>query len=1070
MAGAPGDVAKAQFIADVLDEVDCNWHTSRGEGELPQLDRGAVFDKQRCVLDFVAARDELLFSLSGMPTENTGADQVMLHNSLESQYLDCREAGHKYFTLSLDLETHFTGEHLSCSVPMVAEQIYPFFWKMLLILDLGVHSVEEVDAMPAPSVHTIHVQEFSWRFDEGQQVFDELLRRFRSQRQMDPPGELASHLDSIVCWKDFLRHTVSFFQLASPYAVPNSGFSCIQHGQRLFRVEVAHWCELPSGMRGRIRAGYSQLGGYDWLSKGVPMHICVPATCSRAAVRSFLLPYFMYKLIGILGSETGSFLDAAVNTSFFTAPESLRLEPLSSWTELSLHAVILGSDGQPLEELKALPLWRHVSSLEEEGAPEVRHVVRTLRCDVNSSSPDSRAACLAGNSAESAPLPFPLARRRALVDPSLTQDAVALRQLGPAGVKVVFAPASWEESDAIYAEAAAVEASVAPEKLFVLRAGRQGAAAAIKDALQFLGSGFVSSDRQDGIFIHKGSATSASAPSVAAASLACRRSSFGHWAALWAASGAPTGPSSLPGHGLAAGLLSWPAAHGLCQQVGGLQETPTGGFSLWELELVDPRQYFRRCSSAPWAGSRRRPPLSRLRRADKVHLQRLAICLPSKCSGLAALPSLPLWLSRWLALAVAPCVADLALPSSTCLRVEASPASEDSKAAVAAAAVGGRPPSTAGKWPGSLQSALCVPGARRRRGAMQTWPRYTGCSCGAQALPCLDVDACAAAAEHLTQGRAGGRRAVVTIHDLQIPFDEVDDRDFRRYVRPAHHLFYEQEGLRLMRERHGLEHLLLVPEPSLARYPLSARARSMLSSKGVRIVELPWLHPPLTASVLNETAADSQTFGPAEFIRLHLWNLTEYETILYLDHDMLLLADVAPLLLCSAATGLYLTTSGNMSPLNMGLHALRPDARVFEAMVEVLSKSEYVPELGFTATPGRRTWGLVDGFGPERGAAHAGLQGFLYYFFYAGDTVVRSALWRRGVRATYAAQVDRCRWNYSKDHLMYKYLTEEEASQPRDWQELLFRCRLGALGRPRIVHKLDEAMLQLLVQSPRRDS
>merc|ERR1711933_198996 len=100
--------------------------------------------------------------------------------------------------------------------------------------------------------------------------------------------------------------------------------------------------------------------------------------------------------------------------------------------------------------------------------------------------------------------------------------------------------------------------------------------------------------------------------------------------------------------------------------------------------------------------------------------------------------------------------------------------------------------------------------------------------------------------------------------------------------------------------------------------------------------------------------------------------------------DMLLLGDVTALLQCTWATGIYLTTSGTTSPLNMGLHALRPDARIFKAMVDVLTRVDYLPELGFTLSK-QRTWGILDGMGEARGSAHAGLQGFLYYFFYRAD-------------------------------------------------------------------------------------
>ena len=45
--------------------------------------------------------------------------------------------------------------------------------------------------------------------------------------------------------------------------------------------------------------------------------------------------------------------------------------------------------------------------------------------------------------------------------------------------------------------------------------------------------------------------------------------------------------------------------------------------------------------------------------------------------------------------------------------------------------------------------------------------------------------------------------------------------------------------------------------------------------------------------------------------------------------------------------------------------------------------------------------------------------------------------------------------------MLYLYISicfEDAAAKPPDEAELLFRCRLGALGRPRIGHKLDVAM------------
>merc|ERR1711974_260717 len=102
-------------------------------------------------------------------------------------------------------------------------------------------------------------------------------------------------------------------------------------------------------------------------------------------------------------------------------------------------------------------------------------------------------------------------------------------------------------------------------------------------------------------------------------------------------------------------------------------------------------------------------------------------------------------------------------------------------------------------WQPDIQRAACNPGSRRRRSSSPNMLRYTGCSCDAEPVPCLDIDVCAAT---LGEPADRGRLAIVTVHDLQIPFEKGDDRGFRRYLRPAHFLFYEQESLQKIKERH----------------------------------------------------------------------------------------------------------------------------------------------------------------------------------------------------------------------------------------------------------------------------
>ena len=66
-----------------------------------------------------------------------------------------------------------------------------------------------------------------------------------------------------------------------------------------------------------------------------------------------------------------------------------------------------------------------------------------------------------------------------------------------------------------------------------------------------------------------------------------------------------------------------------------------------------------------------------------------------------------------------------------------------------------------------------------------------------------------------------------------------------------------------------------------------------------------------------------------DLIRLHVFNMTAYDAVAYIDTDISIVGDVMPLLDC-AATGEFMMTQGLHAPLNAGVMALRPNEELFK--------------------------------------------------------------------------------------------------------------------------------------------
>jgi len=96
------------------------------------------------------------------------------------------------------------------------------------------------------------------------------------------------------------------------------------------------------------------------------------------------------------------------------------------------------------------------------------------------------------------------------------------------------------------------------------------------------------------------------------------------------------------------------------------------------------------------------------------------------------------------------------------------------------------------------------------------------------------------------------------------------------YFTAARVLIYQLLYHPRTRTRHNIPFIIIVPPH------VSALKRGILSSEGATVIEFPLLNP------TNWTARPDEPRWIDQFTKLHLFNLTEYDRVLYLDTDMLL--------------------------------------------------------------------------------------------------------------------------------------------------------------------------------------
>lgn len=278
----------------------------------------------------------------------------------------------------------------------------------------------------------------------------------------------------------------------------------------------------------------------------------------------------------------------------------------------------------------------------------------------------------------------------------------------------------------------------------------------------------------------------------------------------------------------------------------------------------------------------------------------------------------------------------------------------------------------------------------------------------------LDVHHCAA------YGNATGRYALVLADDLQRPTQAMVDAVMKT---PNSPLYRTMRGIRKVRNfvsdpkqaelarvarLQGLEPIKLLPDAATADFPLTPEERTRLEEDGYRIVLAPWVIPP-------EITYGTAPCAKQDFIRLNALALDEYDAVLVLDSDVTFYGDVRPILRC-ASRNFMLSTSGPLSPMNLGVWAFKPSAGLRDTAVAFGKTAVYQKRGdGGSQSGGWSSVGFAPAGGEFVGAACG--QGFVWTLFYKNGhrntSTVLDKVWRESaVPRPRAYQLDRCRWNF----------------------------------------------------------
>jgi hypothetical protein len=118
---------------------------------------------------------------------------------------------------------------------------------------------------------------------------------------------------------------------------------------------------------------------------------------------------------------------------------------------------------------------------------------------------------------------------------------------------------------------------------------------------------------------------------------------------------------------------------------------------------------------------------------------------------------------------------------------------------------------------------------------------------------------------------------------------------------------------------------------------LTEEEATLFRNHNIKVVKVPWMLP-------KEISNGVGGCGPTDLMRLHVFNQTQYDAVIYYDGDVQIMGDIMPLFRC-AATGEFMMTEGAGAPLNAGFMALRPSKAMFEMSLWYASKAIFTRNL-----------------------------------------------------------------------------------------------------------------------------
>jgi len=125
----------------------------------------------------------------------------------------------------------------------------------------------------------------------------------------------------------------------------------------------------------------------------------------------------------------------------------------------------------------------------------------------------------------------------------------------------------------------------------------------------------------------------------------------------------------------------------------------------------------------------------------------------------------------------------------------------------------------------------------------------------------------------------------------------------------------------------GTEHDILV----LVSDNVRESTRQKLTAEGCKIIQVPNIHNPYRQD--EQRRVSYKPRFEYTLNKLHLWNFTDYERIIYLDADNVILHSMDELFMC----GHFCVVFMNMCVFHTGLMVIKPDTAVFQDMLKQLA-------------------------------------------------------------------------------------------------------------------------------------